>query len=265
MGQATARALGADMDLLLTGNDQARLDRLAFQLKEEGYTVKEAIGGSLENPATFAAISNGLRDAGEFGALIHTAGVSPALSDWKKIITVNLVATELLLRAVEPYLVPGSVAVLISSMAAYMAAADPELDAILAHTLDVDLLKKAEPLLEKTRIEDDEFGLGTQAYLASKREVVRICERRAREWGLRGARIVSISPGMIWTPMARKEVDDNPMPRNVLESTPIGRWGTPMDIAAAARFLVSESAGFITGCDLRVDGGVTPAMLGPLL
>ena len=91
----------------------------------------------------------------------------------------------------------------------------------------------------------------------------RSCERRVGAWGRKGARIVSLSPGMIYTPMARREVENNDMPRATLEATPVGRWGTPADIAAAARFLASGAAGFISGCDLRIDGGVTPAMYGP--
>ncbi|MDE0987610.1 MAG: SDR family oxidoreductase [Pseudomonadales bacterium] len=74
------------------------------------------------------------------------------------------------------------------------------------------------------------------------------------------ARIVSISPGTIYTPMGRAEHDSNPAAAAVVQATPVGRWGSPNDIAAACEFLVSDQASFITGTDLRVDGGVTPAL-----
>jgi NAD(P)-dependent dehydrogenase (short-subunit alcohol dehydrogenase family) len=186
------------------------------------------------------------------------------LADWQPILIINLVAIEKLPRAIEPSLTSGSVAVLIASMAGHIAAIRPELDALMADPLAEGFLERSRMLLEKVCIPDDPFGLKTVAYFASKREVIRICERRAPGWAKRGARIVSISPGIIWTPMARKEAEDNAMSLAVVEATPVGRWGTAIDIANAVRFLASDAARFITGCDLRIDGGVSPAMNGPL-
>ena len=89
-----------------------------------------------------------------------------------------------------------------------------------------------------------------------------MCESRAAAWGRKGARIVSISPGTIWTPMGRQEADSNPRVEAMVAATPTGRWGTSLDIAAAAAFLASAEASFVTGCDLPVDGGLTPSMRG---
>jgi NAD(P)-dependent dehydrogenase (short-subunit alcohol dehydrogenase family) len=263
MGQAVARLLGMDMDLVLTDVNQTKLEAFTAQLREDGYNVPGLVAGSLENDAVLAELAAQQQAAGALGALVHTAGLSPALADWRPILTVNLVATEKLLRMIEASLTSGTVAVLIASIAGHMAAVRPELDALMAEPLTEGFFEKAETLLEQVVIPGYPVGLKIPAYFASKREVIRICERRASAWAKHGARIVSVSPGLIWTPMARKEAEHNAMARARVEANPLGRWGTAMDIANAARFLISEAASFITGCDLRVDGGVAP-LNGPL-
>jgi NAD(P)-dependent dehydrogenase (short-subunit alcohol dehydrogenase family) len=264
MGQAAARLLGMEMDLLLTDLNQARLENFAAQLREDGYQLAGVVAGNLGDAAVLAALITQQQAAGLLGALVHTAGLSPALADWRPILDVNLVTTEKLLRAIEPALTSGSVAVLIASMAGHIAAVTPALDALMADPLADKFLDKAGVALAEVLIPGDPYGLKTVAYFASKREVIRICERRAPQWARVGARIVSISPGTIWTPMARTEAETNAMSLAVVEATPLGRWGTAMDIANAVRFLISDAASFITGCDLRVDGGVTPKMNGPV-
>ena len=264
MGQAAARLLGMETDLVLTDLNQAKLENFTAQLQDEGYRVAGLVAGNLGDATVLGALISQQQAAGPLGALVHTAGLSPALADWRPILDVNLVATEKLLRAIEPSLTSGTVAVLLASMAGHIAAVKPALDALMADPLADKFLDKAGLALEEVLIPGDPYGLKTVAYFASKREVIRICERRAPEWARVGARIVSISPGTIWTPMARAEAETNAMSLAVVEATPLGRWGTAMDIAHAVRFLISDAASFITGCDLRVDGGVTPTMNGPM-
>jgi NAD(P)-dependent dehydrogenase (short-subunit alcohol dehydrogenase family) len=96
--------------------------------------------------------------------------------------------------------------------------------------------------------------LRSRAYGLSKWWMLRQCERLAPAWGRRGARITTVSPGMIDTPMGRREALDKCVAA-LIESAPLARWGRPVEIADAVEFLVSERAAFITGADLRVDGG----------
>ena len=103
-------------------------------------------------------------------------------------------------------------------------------------------------------------GAAGFSYALSKQAVVNLVERRAAAWGRAGARIVSISPGLILTPMGRKELAETPGAAQTADAAPVGRPGIAMDIAAAARFLASDDASFISGCDLRVDGGSTAAL-----
>ena len=91
--------------------------------------------------------------------------------------------------------------------------------------------------------------------------MLRLVERTAVQWAARGARVVSVSPGPTLTPMGRAELAGNPLAVAAASATPLGPVGRPADIAAAVDFLTSDSAGYITGCDLRVDGGTVAARL----
>ena len=89
-----------------------------------------------------------------------------------------------------------------------------------------------------------------------------MCERRALDWGAFGARLVSVSPGVVWTPMGQEEAASGHRAQAMADATPMGRWGTADDIAGTVEFLASDAASYITGCDIRVDGGAVAAMRG---
>jgi NAD(P)-dependent dehydrogenase (short-subunit alcohol dehydrogenase family) len=173
---------------------------------------------------------------------------------------INLVTTEKLIQAVESVLRPGSVAVLIASSAGHSMPAIPDIDALLDAPLAAGFIEKIGVMVEAMAPMAGPAGAGGISYSISKRGVLRLCERKAAVWGKSGARIVSISPGLILTPMGRKELAETPGAAEVDAAAPAGRSGTAMDIALTAQFLASEAATFITGADLRVDGGSTAAM-----
>lgn len=261
MGRACARQLGRRYDLVLTDIDPARLDAFAEGLIEEGYIVPARIAGDLATPAAVDRLLTAARAAGVLGAVVHTAGLSPSLAGWADILRTNVAATEYLLRGLEAELEPGLAAVLIASMAGHVAVAQDDIEAFLGQPSPPmeGLAERLAPHLQSLCGSADAAALAGAAYGQSKRMVIRTCEQRAQAWGAKGARICSISPGMIWTPMGRKEAE-SPSVGAFVKATPAGRWGTPLDIAAAADFLTSDLAGFITGCDLRVDGGMTPGL-----
>jgi NAD(P)-dependent dehydrogenase (short-subunit alcohol dehydrogenase family) len=261
MGQACSRKFGATMDLVLTDVAGDSLDTFAQSLKNEGYTVSAVISGDLTDRTVAARLADAGSAGAGLGALVHTAAISQIMASWAPILTVNVIGTATLLAAIEPVLQDGTVAVLIASMAGHMSPIDAEADRILDDPFAPDFLDRIGPLIEAFG-QDDSRGSSPVAYALAKRTTMRICEQRAPAWAEKGARIASISPGMIWTPMGQREVAGNANAASVVEATPVGRWGTGMDIAAAAWFLASEAAGFITGTDLRVDGGVTPVMIG---
>lgn len=262
MGRACARLLGSRFDLVLTDVDQDRVDAWVETLLEEGYRVCAGVGCNLAEAGEAQRLVRIARTVGELRAVVHTAGLSPAMASWDDILRVNVQATERLLVALEDGLAPGLVTVLVASMAGHMVRADAAADTAMAAPLASDFLERSRRVLERYVAASDPYGMSSPAYGYSKRAVIRMCEARVGAWGKEGARILSISPGTIWTPMGRKEVQENAAAAAVIQATPVGRWGSPQDIASAVDFLVSERAGFISGCDLRIDGGVTPVLLG---
>lgn len=258
MGRACARLLGADHDLILTDVSASALAAFADELTQEGYRVREARAGDLGDDALLQALVADLGGAAPF-TLLHTAGLSPAMADWRRIMEVNLQATVRLIDAVEPVLRPGSVGILIASTAGHMMPPIPEVQPLFDQPLAPDFLDRLEPVIEAMAAGGVAAGAEGLSYSFSKQAVIRLVEQRARKWGQSGARIASISPGVILTPMGRKELAETRGAAETRDAAPVGRAGRAMDIALAAQFLASEAASFITGCDLRVDGGSVAA------
>jgi NAD(P)-dependent dehydrogenase (short-subunit alcohol dehydrogenase family) len=100
------------------------------------------------------------------------------------------------------------------------------------------------------------------AYVWAKRGVQRLVQRDAIALGRRGARVCSLSPGIIDTPMGRQEAAARPTNDILVQHTPLGREGQPEEVAAAVAFLLSDEASFINGIDVPVDGGVVAAVRG---
>lgn len=256
MGRACARQLGATMDLVLTDASPA-LDSFARELADEGYAVRCAEVGDFRSAKVMATLAR--EAAGGFAALVHACGLPPS-APWRDIIEVNYVASVRLLDALAPGVGPGTAALLIASAAGHLSPCLPDLDAVLAEPFAPDLLDRLEPLLTETLGPAAPRAMGTLAYAVTKRKVIELAEGHAATWGARGARIVSLSPGMIYTPMGRHEASLDEASEAQVKSAPAGRWGTAAEIATAASFLLSPAAAFITGTDLRIDGGAVGAL-----
>jgi 2-deoxy-D-gluconate 3-dehydrogenase len=98
-------------------------------------------------------------------------------------------------------------------------------------------------------------GINVPAYTASKHAVAGVTKALANEWGAKGVTVNAIAPGYISTDNTqalRNDVDRN---TSILARIPIGRWGTPEDLAAVAVFLASPAAAYINGEIITVDGG----------
>jgi NAD(P)-dependent dehydrogenase (short-subunit alcohol dehydrogenase family) len=260
MGAACARVLGRRYRLLLNARRPEQLAALASQLRDDGVQVMAEVTGDLAAPQTIESIGRSLDQYGPLNALVHAAGVSPSLGSWQTIVNVNIGATLNLLDAAEPRLAPGAAAVLISSVAAHMFPSTAEIDTMLDKVVAEDVASQLEAAIRACATSTDPHPLSESAYYISKYAVTRLAERRAQRWGELHARLVSVSPGMVATSMGHLEARETPDAAGLAERAPVGRWGTPLDIAEAVEFLLSGAASFISGCDLRVDGGLA-AML----
>lgn len=252
MGMAIARRLGQDHRILLADQDGSHLTRVAEQLKIEGFdaSVQRCDVTELQDIAQLArtAAANA-----PVTSLAYIVGLAPSTGDFRKILSVNLVGAAAVVAAFEEILRPGGAAVMISSTSAHMQPAEPETLSLLDDPLRAGFLDEVETLL-------GDSATPAAAYTSSKKGVVRLCQARAAAWGKRGLRIVSLSPGLVATPMGAREYSNSPRKHRLFEATPAAREGTMLEIANVAEFLLSSRASFISGTDILVDGGLIAAL-----
>ncbi len=269
MGSACAKAIADTGDvLLLTDVDEARLANTAAAI---GATVAHTAAGDLGDPGFVADLAAQAAAFGQLRALVHTAGLSPSMAGWREILQVDLVATARLLDAFLPQVTAGSVAVCLASVSAHMGAFDSETDDLVADPLAAGFEDRFRALAAPAGASAGDDPDPGAAYRLAKRGVIRLCERAAPAWGRQGGRVVSVSPGLIDTEMGRLELRHQPIKTWLAQITPVHRDdvetsplpGRVEDIARAVAFLCSDQASFISGCDVRVDGGLVPATQQP--
>jgi NAD(P)-dependent dehydrogenase (short-subunit alcohol dehydrogenase family) len=247
MGSAAAARLAArGWPMVLCDLDADRLEEVARPLRSAGLKV-EVIAGDIAAPSYPARLIAALGER-SVKAFIHTAGLSPSMADPQRIWEVNFAATLRLVDAVRPRMAEGGCAVLISSMSAHMVVS-PKAEAALSELFS-ESGSAGWPELARTP---------EMAYPLSKLAVIRLVQRQAAAFGTK-ARIVSISPGLIDTGMGRAEMAVHPQMTDMLNRTPLGRLGLADEIASVAVFLCSAEASYVSGCDIRVDGGTTAAL-----
>jgi NAD(P)-dependent dehydrogenase (short-subunit alcohol dehydrogenase family) len=281
MGMAITRRLGQSHRLLLVSRSQATLDKQAAVLHTEGHDIITC-ACDVTDAQGIARVADVVAAKGPMKTLAHVIGISPSMGDFRTIMAVNLVGPAMMAEALLPFAKTGTAAVFVSSLAAYMQQ-DGRDSQILDHTffpamriagtypyaVPGDVADDAIwPLLDaplgEAFLDELEAKLGGRstshlAYRLSKAGLNRMCVRLAPVWGRQGARIMSMSPGMIATPMGTAEYAHQPMKYEYLRRTPLSREGTMLEMADVVEFLASERASFITGIDLLVDGGLTAA------
>jgi len=258
MGLAVARRLGSGKQVLLADIAPAGLDAAAARLGDDGYRVDTHVV-DVSSPESVAALAKHAADLGPVTGLVHTAGLSPVQASVKAILAVDLLGVALVAEEFGAIMAPGGAGVVIASMSGYFHpdTVPPEQAAALRNAPSDELL--ALPVAAEGNFKEP--GL---AYSFAKWANRLRVQGASRAWGERGARINSVSPGVISTAMGRAELGgaSGTRMRAMIENSNAKRPGTPEDIASAVEFLLGPNSSFVSGIDLLVDGGAVAAVLG---
>lgn len=260
IGMAIARRMGYGMKIVIGDKRPENAQTIAKAMNDAGFDV---IPVEMDLSSR-VSIQNMIAEAQKYGditMLVNAAGVSPSQTPIEAILKVDLYGTAVLLEEVGKVIAPGGVGVTISSQSGHrMKQLTPEEDEQLACTSTEELLNLS--LLQPENIRDT-----LHAYQLAKRCNEKRVMAESVKWGKKGARINSISPGIIVTPLA---IDEFNGPRgdfykNMFARCPAGRPGTADEVANVAELLMSDKGAFITGADFLIDGGATASYFyGPL-
>lgn len=234
--------------VIITGRNEERLRIAKEEFKKEGIEVEYKVS-DVSNRDNIKELLEYAKSLGKVKTIVNSAGVSGGSADAKLTLEIDLLGTENLILETSNIMEEKTVLILISSMMGHVVPSNPAYDHYLENPSEDGAI---DALVEITQNKAD------IAYNFSKKGVHMLVKKYASEFGKKGARIVSISPGIIMTPMGEKAAADHPEQMNYMKMmTPMGRNGNPDDIANAVSFLADDKSSFITGTDLLVDGGLT--------
>ena len=250
IGQAIARRVSAGKHVVLADLRSENAQAAAKVMSDAGFDVSTTTV-DISARESIQALVESAKARGEIGGLIHAAGVSPTQAAPATILKVDLYGTAVLLEEFGNVIARGGAGVVIASQSGHrLPGLTPEQNKALATTPPEELL--ALPMLKEVKD-------SLHAYQIAKRgNSLRVMAEAVR-WGKRGARLNTISPGIIITPLAKDELTGprGPGYRRMLELSPAGRAGTPDEVASVAALLMGPDGAFITGSDFLMDGGVT--------
>lgn len=254
IGQAIARRVSAGKHVVLADLRQENAEAAAKVLGDAGFDVSTA-RVDVSSRASVHALVEVATAIGAVTGVIHAAGVSPTQASPATILKVDLYGTALVLEEFGDVIARGGAGVVIASQSGHrLPALTAEQNKALATTPADELL--ALPMLQPDKVSDP-----LHAYQISKRgNSLRVMAEAVR-WGKRGARVNTISPGIIITPLAKDELSGprGEGYRRMIERSAVGRAGTPDEVASVGALLMGPDGGFITGSDFLMDGGVTAA------
>ncbi|QEO13843.1 SDR family oxidoreductase [Agromyces intestinalis] len=251
MGLAIARRTGSGRRVVLADFNEATLEAAASQLRGEGHDVLTR-RVDVSDRTSVAELADAAATAGRVTHVAHTAGLSPVQAPTDAILHVDLLGVAYALDEFARVIAPGGAGVVIASMAGHFAIGTlpAEAEQALAATPTDELLGL--PFLAQLP------NPGAAYSIAKRANHLRVRAAASGAWAAAGARVNSISPGVISTPMGQEELagESGAQMRGMIQASATKRLGTPDDIAAAAAFLLDpQQASFITGTDLLVDGG----------
>ena len=254
IGQAIVRRVGAGKHILLADLRQENSQTAAKTLSDAGFKVTTATV-DVSSRTSVKTLVETARSLGDVVGVIHAAGVSPSQASPETILKVDLYGTALVLEEFGNVITNGGSCVVIASQSGHrLPPLSVEQNKALATTPVDELLKL--PFLQPDQVKDP-----LHAYQLSKRgNSLRVMAEAVR-WGKRGARVNTISPGIIMTPLANDELKGprGDGYRRMIEVSMAKRAGTPDEVGAVGALLMGTDGAFITGSDFLMDGGVTAA------
>jgi NAD(P)-dependent dehydrogenase (short-subunit alcohol dehydrogenase family) len=252
IGQAIARRVSAGKRLVVADLHQENADAAADVLNNAGFDVSTADVDVASREAVHELVEMAAA-VGDITGVIHAAGVSPSQASPATILAVDLYGTAVVLDEFGSVIARGGSGIVIASQSGHrLSALTHEQDAALAITPAEDLLTL--PLLQPEHVTDS-----LHAYQLAKRGNSLRVKAEAVRWGKRGARVNTISPGIIITPLANDELTGprGDGYRRMIDLSPVGRAGTPDEIGTLGAFLMGPAGAYVTGSDFLIDGGVT--------
>jgi NAD(P)-dependent dehydrogenase (short-subunit alcohol dehydrogenase family) len=255
MGLAAARIVGRTQPVVLCDVTEQRLNAAVNELKSAGITAHSHVF-DITDRGSVDGLALACTKIGDIGAVIHAAGLSPSMADADTIMKVNAVGTININEVFRQFACDGFAIVNVASMAAYSVPdwAVPERRFRYA-LADVEVFAKK--MKSMCDLAPKKMRPGV-SYCLSKRFVVWYTKVTAKDLGRNGARVVSVSPGSIDTAMGRLEEQSGS--EAMLQAASLKRFGKPEEVAEVLAFCSSPRAGYLTGVDILVDGGVTAGM-----
>lgn len=252
IGMAIARRIGHGKKIIIGDKNINNAQSISKIMKESGFD-SETYECDISSRDSIKNLIKNAQEHGEIAYFINAAGVSPSQAPIEAILKVDLYGTAVLLEEVGKVIKKGGCGVTISSQSGHrMEQLGAEIDEQLAMTPTEELLDLE--ILQPENIKDT-----LHAYQLAKRCNVKRVMYEACRWGEKGARINSISPGIIVTPLALDEFNGprGDFYKNMFANCPSGRPGTADEVASIAKLLMSDEGAFITGSDILIDGGAT--------
>jgi NAD(P)-dependent dehydrogenase (short-subunit alcohol dehydrogenase family) len=252
IGQAIARRVGAGKHIVVSDLRIENAESAAEVMRNAGFEVSTQETDVSSRDSVHELIGAAV-ELGDITVVIHAAGVSPSQASPAAILSVDLYGTALVLEEFGNVIAAGGSGVVIASQSGHrLGALTPEQDAALATA-------PADELLALPMLQPDQVADSLHAYQLAKRgNSLRVMAEAVR-WAKRGARVNTISPGIIITPLAKDELAGprGDGYRRMLELSPVGRAGTPDEVGTVGELLIGPAGTFITGSDILMDGGVT--------
>jgi len=252
IGEAIVRRVSAGRKLLIADYNETKLIEQKQHLTEAGFVVS-TIKADLSSRESIKEVVKKAQSLGNIMGLVNAAGVSPSQASPEQVLKVDLYGTSVLLEEFGKVMAPGGAGIVISSQSGH------RLPALSLEDNQKLAMTPTEELLDLSILQADIIKDSLAAYQYAKRTNVLRVASESVKWQARGARINSISPGIIMTPLA---VDELNGPRGagykrMFDSMVTKRPGTPDEIANLAELLMDRRGAFITGSDFLVDGGIT--------